>query len=430
MRAIVRVGLLVLALVSALSSADELKDYFYGQGVRQLVGEGIAAAGKKDYAAAAIAFKKALQIAPDPHIQLRLASVQARLGEKRDALALLNRVAELKLGYDIEHIPAFATLKDDPEYKALVAKFAAGDPVRVRSEIAHVIRDPKLIPEGLAYDAATQTLYVGSLNKQKIVRIDRTGQVSDFVPSRGGGIWNVLGMKVDPKRRLLWTASSASDARFGQDNGTAGLFAFDLSTGKLVRKYVVDAKSGPHLFNDLDFAPNGDVHVTDSLRGTVYRVANGADKAEEILPPNTFWYPNGLIVTPDGARLLVASDTAGISVVDLKTKAMSLLLRPIDISTQGIDGMYLRGRSIIAVQNGLGPGRIMRYELSPGLDRVEKAVVLESRNPKFKIPTTGALAGDHFYFIANAQVDQINDNGTIKDEKALQDVLISKLKVD
>lgn len=421
-------GLVVLSLTLGTGLCGELPGRDRTN-IRKLVGQAINAAEKKDYAAAADALEKALQIAPDAHIMMRLAAVRTQQGDKREAIAILDRVADLNLGYDPDQDPAFAPLRDEPSYKAVLVKVAAGDPVRVRSEIAHVIPDPRFIPEGLAYNPSTQSLYVGSLNKQKIVRIERSGKISDFVPPRGGGIWNVLGMKVDSKRNLLWAASAAS-ARFGQDNGAAGLFAFDVATGKLAKKYVVDAKTGPHLFNDFDFAPNGDVYVTDSMRGTIYRVARDGNAAEAILPPDTFWYPNGLIVTPDGGKLLVASDTAGISIVDLRTKAISSLVHPSDISTEGIDGMYLRGRSIIAVQNGLGPGRIIRYQLSPALDRVEKAEVLESRNPKFKIPTTGAIAGGQFYFIANAQVDQIKQDGTLRDEKSLQDVLIARMKLD
>src|SRR6266542_2967755 len=43
----------------------------------------------------------------------------------------------------------------------------------------------------------------------KIVRIDPSGTVQDFVSSGKDGVWMVFGITVDPVRRLLWAVSMA-----------------------------------------------------------------------------------------------------------------------------------------------------------------------------------------------------------------------------
>ena len=46
--------------------------------------------------------------------------------------------------------------------------------------VAFRIADPELIPEGIAYDPATKTFFVGSTYKRKIVAVDAAGKTRDF----------------------------------------------------------------------------------------------------------------------------------------------------------------------------------------------------------------------------------------------------------
>jgi hypothetical protein len=116
-----------------------------------------------------------------------------------------------------------------------------------------------------------------------------------------------------------------------------------------------------------------------------------------------------------------------VSVVDTRTKEIRDIPGSPSATLAGIDGLYLIGRSLVAVQNGIGPGRVMRFVLAPSLDRVERAEVLESRHPSFEIPTTGALAGDSLYLIANSQLRKLGPDGKIADPSALDDVVILKV---
>ena len=74
----------------------------------------------------------------------------------------------------------------------------------------------------------------------------------------------------------------------------------------------------------------------------------------------------------------------------------------------GIDGLYWHKESLIAVQNAIGSPRIVAFRLSKDGSRVTQTNVLENRTAFTASPTTGAIHGNDFYFIANSQIDNLN----------------------
>jgi hypothetical protein len=89
--------------------------------------------------------------------------------------------------------------------------------------------------------------------------------VSIFV-ARGGPLREVLGIKVDARRRLLWAVTGVFPDLFGAappkpDAGISGLVAYSLKDGKLVHQLGLDERPALHGFNDLAVARSGDVYV-------------------------------------------------------------------------------------------------------------------------------------------------------------------------
>ena len=74
------------------------------------------------------------------------------------------------------------------------------------------------------------------------------------------------------------------------------------------------------------------------------------------------------------------------------------------------DGLYWHKGSLIAVQNGIGSPRIAAFKLWKDGTSVTRTTVLENRTQFTVLPTTGALHGNDFYFIANSQIDNRNGN--------------------
>ena len=112
------------------------------------------------------------------------------------------------------------------------------------SNLAFVLPEKDLLPESIAYDSKQGGFYVGSTRKGKIVKISNDGSISDFITSEQSGLWMVIGLKIDAKRRILWACSSGGDNLEGYnlkddvEGRPAGVFKFNLDTGKLIKKYV------------------------------------------------------------------------------------------------------------------------------------------------------------------------------------------------
>jgi SMP-30/gluconolaconase/LRE-like protein len=247
----------------------------------------------------------------------------------------------------------------------------------------------------------------------------------------------VLGLKVDPARRTLWVCSAAGAAA-GEQDGSSGLFRYDLATGRLVSKHLLPGKPQPHLLNDVALGRNGEVFVTDSKGGGLYRLRPGQEQLEVFLEPGTLIYPNGVALSPDAKKLFVADFAKGLSIVDVASRQVRPLPHPERVNVAGIDGLYylqggrlqggrLHGGSLVAVQNAAGTERIVRFRLRPGLDAIESEEILESRNPLFVIPTTGTLAGGSLVYIANSQLESLDDQGRLKPGAKLEEPVILML---
>jgi hypothetical protein len=92
----------------------------------------------------------------------------------------------------------------------------------------------------------------------------------------------------------------------------------------------------------------------------------------------------------------------------------------------GADGLYWYRGSLIAIQNGIGAPRVAMHKLARGDASVSKVTILEFRTPFTALPTTGAIRGSDFYFIANSQIGNLNGD-RILDVTLLEPVRIAVL---
>jgi len=388
---------------------------------------GLAAleAKKPEQAATELALA-AVELPGEPEVSYALAKALALSGDSAGAIRMLGRVVAMGYGAGAATDPAFASLTGLAGFRALAPKIAENEKPIVASAPSFTIPEPDLIPEGIAWDPKTRTLFVSSLAKHKIVAIAPDGAVRDFVPPGRDGLPLVLGMKVDGEGRSLWACTAEGDPAEGTNAARRSyLFRFDLATGKTLGK-IPSPEGGKHLFNDLALASGGDAYLTDSEEGSVYRLRAGADAVERLLPAGSFIYPNGIALSDDG-RLLYIAHAAGIAVRDLSTGALFPLSAPDDVSLAGIDGLSFRRGALIGVQNGTRPHRVTLFALTPALDRVTGARVLERGNPLFDIPTTGAVAGDAYFFMANTQLRALGPGGVVKEPEKRKPVVILKL---
>ncbi len=335
------------------------------------------------------------QTAPDRCAVVdEIARTWAFAGQYPETIAALRDVVALNAGFDIARDKVFAKLKGAPQFEALVEQARQATPPVRTSQPAFKIPEGDLVPENLAYDPATREFFFGSTTKNKIVRCNSSGICKPFAT----GLGTVLGLKVDPLTRTLWATSNSSNS-----TNESGLFHYDLASGKLIRKFTL---TGAHIFNDLVVTKAGDVFVTDTRAGAVYRLSHTSGDLEILPGAEKLTAANGIALSPDETRLYVASFGDGISIIDPVSGKTQPIARPPNACLAYIDGLYAYGRSLIAIQNGPMTPRVVRLHLDSTRDRIVRLEVLERRNPIFDGVTTGVLTGRDFYFVANMQDDK------------------------
>jgi sugar lactone lactonase YvrE len=349
-------------------------------------------------------------------IVYNLASVEAVLGNKDAALEWLSVYSKSGLNFaDPSADPDFATVKDTPEFAAIQERMKKAFQPISNSKPFAVLPEKDLISEDIAYDPVTKRFFISSVRHHKILSLDANGKFSEFVPDGQPGIWAILALRVDPKQRVLWATTAAMPESVGFTpaiDGHSALLKYSLDKGALLQRYDLpnDTK---HVLGDMTLSTTGDVYVSDSL-GALYWVDHRHDKLESLIGKGAFRSPQTPALSRDERKLYVPDYSRGISIVNLATKQWKLLEHPKELSLGGIDGLYLYGKTLIAVQNGTGPPRIIRMTLHDSLDRVVRWDTMEVNSPELGAPTHGVVVGDKFYFIANSGWDHMANDGSVK----------------
>jgi sugar lactone lactonase YvrE len=315
-----------------------------------------------------------------------LAAYHAHAKQPDDAIRWLTRLDQLGWDHGIA-AEDFRTL-DTPEFRAVATRLDAQQPKVSRAVRAFTLAGHSaVVPEGITWDPVDDVFYVSGIQTRNVLRVDRSGNPTEFVKEAQDGMLSGLGLKVDAERRLLWVISTTTRDMRGYQEGPdqSMLAAYDLRNGQLVRK--IDAT--PAWLNDLVLMRDGSLFATDTMRGKVMHLPAGADALE--IWAEGLKYPNG--IESDGTTLYVA-DSKGLHEFDIAGRTR----RTFEANTAlaGIDGLSLAGATLIGIQNALGAPRVIRIDLASAT--VE---VLESKNDVFEIPTTGVVARDGYYFIAN-----------------------------
>lgn len=354
-----------------------------------------------------------------------LARAYALNGMAGESLATLGSLARMGAAPNLDHRD-FATLKGRGELTPLRAAVRRNAAPQGRSTVAFRLAEKDLIPEGITYDPVADAFYVGSIYRRKIVRVTRDGRAADFTSPRQDGLLNVLGLRVDAGRRLLWACAVSGGRDEGGEGSRSALFKYDLESGRLIKKYESAGDGRKHLFNDIAIARSGDLFITDSLSGSVLKLPRASDALETFVGADTFIYPNGLALSGDGRYLFVA-DARGVFRVSLADKTVRPLAAAADVSLAGFDGLYWQAGGLVGVQNGFKPVRVVRVELDRALGRAVRVRVLESNHPLYNIPTTGVVARGRFHYIANSQLRSLDEREVIVSPESLKEPIILSL---
>ena len=109
------------------------------------------------------------------------------------------------------------------------------------------------------------------------------------------------------------------------------------------------------------------------------------------------------------------------------TSRVAFTLAERDLTPEGIaydpkDGAFYLGST--------WGSKIVRLFLNRTGDAMKRTAVLENRHPSFELPTTGAMAGRSFYYMANTQIYRTGAGGKLLPVEKLDDLIILRLDVD
>jgi hypothetical protein len=348
-----------------------------------------------------------------------LARLYAQVGDTRKALALLKESLATDEGFDPSGSEMLAPLRSNPEFTRLADQAHKRYPAVHTAKIAFTVPETDLFPEGLAYDPVKHVFYMGSMYHRKIIKITEKGKVSDFVRPGLYHLQPVGGVHVDPADQSVWAASDPSDTHNSE------LYHFD-AQGKLLGRYS-PLGAVRHDLNDMVLYRSSAIYVTDTDANLTYRFDRNTHAFTPLNLPRPQLFPNGITVSDDGTRLYIA-DWLGVIMMDLRDNSA----REVDPGKYNtlccIDGLYWYKDSLIGVQSA-GTFRVVRWSLSMDGRQVRATKSLEKETPLVSFPTTGAIRGDHFYYIANTGIGNYDD-GKIHDPSKLEPVHVAVVALE
>jgi sugar lactone lactonase YvrE len=306
-----------------------------------------------------------------------------------------------------------------------------------KSFIAYTIPEKDLLPESVAYDITDQSFYIGSTRKGKIVKRTKDGIYQDFVTSQQDGLHMIIGMKIDPVQRHLWVCSSGGSNLIGytrddkKEGRPSGIFKYDLTNGKLIKKYWIDTPGEVHFFNDIVLDASGNLYATHMFaKPVLYTIQKDEDQLRVVTDLSEISYPNGITISDDNTYLFIAS-SKGIVRIHTKTAKKEILQCPEDIITSGkgsIDGIYFYKNTLIGIQPE--ENSVRKFILNTTQNTITKSILIEANHPMMNNPTTGVLVENQFYYIANAQFGSFNKDGSLFPIEQLYEPTILKVTLD
>lgn len=197
-------------------------------------------------------------------------------------------------------------------------------------------------PESVFYDAKSNSLYVSSMGAGAVVQMDLTGKIikSDWVTGLSGNMGSAL------FNGILYIAEGG------------GVTAIDASKATVIKKVPIE---GAGMLNDVVVDAKGNIYVSDTRSGKVYRIENDKPQVYVENIPGA----NGLMFV--GTDLYVVG-----SATICKVSAAKEMTTVAEGFENGLDGIVKVGNNEFIVSNFQG---ILYYLHADGT----KQVLLDGR---------------------------------------------------
>jgi hypothetical protein len=168
-----------------------------------------------------------------------------------------------------------------------------------------------------------------------------------------------------------------------------------------VQRHLLADATG-HFLNDLVVGDSGRVYVTDSGAPALYTTRPGSPELERFVDLRDFGSPNGIARLGSGQLVVAVPD--GFVRVNTRTRALLRLALDPGVAVNYVDGLYVHGGALIAVEPWRTASEVGRYTLDDGATRVLAYEPITGGHPATLQPTTGTIVGSHLYYVANSQM--------------------------
>jgi hypothetical protein len=378
---------------------------------------GLAALRTGDSAAALRALTHASNAWPtQPAYAWARAVVAARMGNEDALLDALTDHADLSVGRDLGADSAMARLTSRPAFREIAARHAELFAPLRRGQPRVVLPDSTFFPEAVDVDPRSGLFYVSSVRHRTIAELTPNGDyIRELLPREGVGLGAVLGIRVDPRRSVLWATMAGIPQMKGYvaaDSATHALVRIRLPEGEVERMWRLPPSPNGHTLGDVAVSPLGDVFASDSRDPVLYRLEDGVDTLQAIRHP-LFRSLQGIAPAPDGRTVFVADYSHGILRVDAISGEVSRIGDGPGTTTLGCDGLAWDDGALVAVQNGVVPPRIVRFVLDSAWSGIIRTEIIDRNVPLADEPTMGIVLGDDFVYVANSHWGKYDDDGSL-----------------
>lgn len=292
------------------------------------------------------------------------------------------------------------------QQESLLAEAGLLGSVSPGPEIAATIPIEDFSPEGIAFDDTSQSILIGSVCHQSILLLDSAAGVEWFWQESGPEtMQSVQGIVVVDS--TIWVCCAViplCDTALAPQYGASSLLEIDRATGVQRNRYhTANPDASLHL-NDLARLTGGDLVVTAYHANRLFVLRRGKTVLEPLpVRATPLPHPNGICADSSGHTLFVATDN-GIVHVDPATGDARLLRSHPSAFPVAIDGLRRWGNDLIAVQQGHGLSRIVRYILSADRDSIVATEIVVPNDTTRGQLTTGAIGPDgSLWFVVDAQ---------------------------
>lgn len=348
----------------------------------------------------------------------------ARTDRLSQAFNIMLKMQQQGLTEDWASVDGLEAMRQYPLFEHLTTLMdEAGRPfgeARVEQELPGSIA----MPEALAFDPESGRLFVGTVHRGDILVRGQaqdsgdagSGELETFAtPQTVPGLMAVFDLVVDAERGHLWVATGSTSQFAGATStnfGRTSLIKLDLASGEKLGEYRVPPDGRPHLLGALALADDGTVYAADTVTPFIYRLEPDMERPEVFIGNPLFTSLRGLAVSADEAMLYVADYERGLFVFETADSRRGLpLAGPDTLNLGGIDGLYRWGDSLVVIQNGISPDRVLRLDLDDSGGRIENVAPLVVAHPRFDTPTFGTLAGDDLLFLGSNHWDDVRPDG-------------------